>query len=248
MDWKNLLKPIAKGLFGKQQPFKYEKPAQKIYSLEKMLKDLIYIPPENWYKYAFSRDNINGRFNDLQRIEWAKKSILCGHEYANKIIDEFNTREPEKLAKYLNLDVKYPVLPDNTDRVLFADFAQPNRVQIFMDAIYRANRLLEREKVKKILGDVNIKNLILSHEIFHFLEDKYKSEIFTRTEKILLWSIGFIKNYSGIYALGEIAAMAFSQELNNLNYSPYVLDVFLIYDYSHEEASGLYEEILNLTA
>ena len=38
--------------------------------------------------------------------------------------------------------------------------------------------------------------------------------------------------------------MAFARELIGLSYSPYVMDVFLVYGYNPEEASGLYEEIM----
>ena len=116
-----------------------------------------------------------------------------------------------------------------------------------MDAVYRAEKLLHKKPVKDILTEhMKPAKVILSHEIFHCLEDKYSSEIFTRTEKIRLWSLGPLHNDSGIYALGEIAAMAFAQALNHLYYSPYVMDVFLVYDYSAEDASGLYEEMMTL--
>ena len=106
---------------------------------------------------------------------------------------------------------------------------------------------MQKRSVKRILGeDLSVVNLILSHEIFHFLEEKYKREIYTKTERVRLWSLGFLHNDSGIYALGEIAAMSFSQALNGLAYSPYVMDVFLVYDYSSEDASGLYEEMMQL--
>ena len=40
------------------------------------------------------------------------------------------------------------------------------------------------------------------------------------------------------------AAMAFAREITGISYSPYVMDVFLVYGYNPEEASGLYEEIM----
>ena len=61
-----------------------------------------------------------------------------------------------------------------------------------------------------------------------------------------MWELGPLHNDSGIYALGEITAMSFAQSLNGLAYSPYVMDVFLVYDYSAEDASGLYEEMMQL--
>jgi hypothetical protein len=40
--------------------------------------------------------------------------------------------------------------------------------------------------------------------------------------------------------------MAFAKQFVGISYSPYVMDVFLVYGYNPEEASGLYEEIMEL--
>ncbi len=251
MDWQYIrqkLRPIADGLFGKQRISRYEKPHYKVRELDYMLAKLVKIPALEWRNYAFSREILNGKFNDSQRLEWAKKSIECGTLYANKLIQEYNTSDSDELARALGLKVSYPQYPEKTDRVLFADFVMPDKINIFMDAIYRAERLLQKHAIKRVLTEkLNPAKLILAHEIFHFIEDKYKQEIFTKTEKIRLWSLGFLHNDSGIYALGEIAAMSFAEKLCDLPYSPYVMDVFLVYDYSPEDASGLYEEIMTLT-
>lgn len=91
---------------------------------------------------------------------------------------------------------------------------------------------------------LNITSLLLAHELFHYVEETRKKEIFTRTHQIRLWSLGPLHNDSGIMILGEIAAMAFAQKLVGIPYAPYVMDVFLVYGYSPEEASGLYEEMM----
>ena len=247
MNWQYIrekLKPIADGLFGKQRMPRYERPHYDIRPLEYMLERLVNIPDTSWQNYAFSREPLNGKFSDAQRTEWTRKAIDCGKDYAGKFTNNYGTDDPELLARKIGLDVYYPQYPEKTDRVLFADFVMPNRINIFMDAVYRAQKYLRRNNVKKSLGDISIQKIILAHEIFHFVEDKYQHEIFTRTEKIRLWTLGPLHNDSGIFALGEIAAMSFTQSLNHLQYSPYVMDVFLVYDYSAEEASGLYEEIM----
>ncbi|MBQ9628226.1 MAG: hypothetical protein IJR43_03060 [Synergistaceae bacterium] len=250
MNWeyiKQKLKPIADGLFGKQRITRYERPHYEIRKLDYMLGKLAMIPAIEWRHYAFSREPLNGKFSPSQRLEWMRKSIECGKIYAQRMIAEYESDDADIIAHRLGLEVFYPQYPEKTDRVLFADFIKPDRINIFMDAVNRAEKLLRKESVKKILGD-NIKpaKIILSHEIFHHIEEKYRHEIFTRTEKIRLWSLGPLHNDSGIYALGEIAAMSFAQELNHLTYFPYLMDVFLVYDYSPEEASGLYEEMMTL--
>ena len=250
MNWKYIklkLKPIADGLFGKQRVSRYEKPHYVIRPLDYMLGNLVKIPELDWRHYAFSREPLNGKFSPEQRLDWTQKSIECGKLYAEKMRSEFGSDNAEAIARGLGLEVFYPQYPEKTDRVLFAEFVKPNRINIFMDAIYRAERLMKDTKIERvILCRQNLANVILSHEIFHHVEEKFRHEIFTMTEKVRLWSIGPIHNDSGIFALGEIAAMSFAKELNHLPYFPYVLDVFLVYDYSAEDASGLYEEMMTL--
>ena len=210
-----------------------------------MLKDLTGIPFADWYRYAFSREPLNGKFHDDQRRKWMEQSISCGYQYADRVCREYHCQTPEELAEALGMKVSYPTFPEKTDRVLFAEFRVPDQISIYMDAIDRIRRYRHLPEVEEALTkELKITSLLLAHELFHFVEEAYKAEIFTRTEKIRLWSVGPLHNDSGIMILGEIAAMAFAQRLTGIPYAPYVMDVFLVYGYSPEEASGLYEEMM----
>ena len=239
------LKPITDGLFGKQRPVRYERPHFKVRPLVRMLQDMTSIPIEDMYAYAFSREPLNGKFDDGQRKSWMKQAVCCGREYAEKICCLYGVRSPEELSEAMGLKVEYPTFPENADRVLFAEFREPGNIKIYMDAVKKAHKFTERPEVKEVLTEqLDIKGLLLAHELFHFVEEKYKDEIFTKQEKIRLWSLGPLHNDSTVIALSEIAAMAFAQAITGIPYSPYVMDVFLVYGYSPEEASGLYEEIM----
>ncbi len=240
------LKPITDGLFGKQRKPLYERPHFQIRDLNEMLRDLTAIPDVNWYGYAFSREPLNGKFTDEQRRDWMEKSIACGRQYAHKMMDEYGTSDSAEMARKMGMVVTYPQFPDKTDRVMFAEFREPNNIKIFMDAVDKAEDLLQDPETAQILTPkLHVSKLLLAHELFHYVEEQYKNEIFTRQEKIRLWKVGPVHNDSEVIALSEIAAMAFAQEVNDLPYSPYVLDTFLVYGYSPEEASGLYEEMMD---
>lgn len=246
-EFQTALKPIADGLFGKQGGRAYERPHFDVRPLGEMLADLADIQPEEWYGYAFSREPLNGKFQDEQRRAWMEKSLACGREYARKICDKYQTGDPKELAKAMGMEVSFPEFPEKTDRVLFAEFRVPNKICIYMDAVKKAEKMFERPGVSEILTkELDISRLLLSHELFHCVEEQYHEEIFTKTEKIRLWSLGFLHNDSNIIALSEIAAMGFAQEIMGISYSPYLMDVFLVYGYSPEEASGLYEEMMEL--
>jgi hypothetical protein len=239
------LKPITDGLFGKQNARVYERPRFAVRPIEEMLKDLAKIQPEQWYTYAFSREPLNGKFKEEQRREWMRKSLACGREYAKKVCSEYGTRDPKELAASMGMDISYSDFPDKTDRVLFAEYRVPNKICIYMDAVKKAKKLFEEPGVLTLLSEeLDISRLLLAHELFHSVEERYKRVIFTQTEKVRLWKLGFLHNDSMVIALSEIAAMGFAQEIMGIPYSPYLMDVFLVYGYSPEEASGLYEEMM----
>lgn len=241
----NGLKTIRDGLIGKQNTNRYQRPHFTIRPLAAMLRDLVNMKPVDWYAYAFSREPLNGKFTDEQRIQYTKEAIACGVEYAQKIMKQYGSKSPVMIAEKMGMEVSYPDYPEKTDRVLFGEFKEPNKIMIYMDAVNKASKSLKEPGVKDVLtSHLNVKNLLLAHELFHNVEDKYRKEIYTRTKKIRLWHIGPLHNDSEIFTLGEIAGMAFAQELCGLPYSPFVMDVFLVYGYSPEEASGLYEEIM----
>lgn len=244
---KTALKPIAQGLFGKQQPVRYDRPHFKVRSVELMLEDLTAIPPVEWDQYAFSREPLKGRIPNDKRRSYMEKAMACGVEYAEKMHALYGSSDPDVLAEKMGMEVTRPEMPEKADRVLFAEFREPNKIHIYVDALKKCRRFEERPEVARLLGGLDIGKLLLAHELFHSVEERYKSEIYTHTEKIRLWKLGPVHNDSHIIALGEIAAMSFAQHLLGIPYSPYVMDMFLVYGYSPEEASGLYEEMMELS-
>lgn len=244
-EFQKALKPVTDGLFGKQRMRTYERPHFAVRPIGDMLEDLAEIPPEEWVTYAFSREPLNGKFKEEQRREWMKKSLECGREYAKKVCREYKSSDPKILADAMGMDISYPEFPDKTDRVLFAEYRVPDKICIYMDGVKKAEKLFEIPEVSRVLSEnLDVGRLLLSHELFHCVEERYKREIFTQTERVRLWSLGVFHNDSNVIAFSEIAAMGFAQEIMGISYSPYLMDVFLVYGYSPEEASGLYEEMM----
>lgn len=240
---KELLKPIADGLFGKQRTSYGEIPHYTVREVGMIVEDLCAIPEEDWGEYAFSREPLRGKFSEEQRAELTQKAISCGREYAAKMTAEYGSSDPKILAKRLGVEADYPNMPQNASRVLFAEFREPKTVHIYMDGVRKGEELMSEPGVREALGKLDIARLLLGHELFHFIEERYRKEIWTRTYKIELWHKPF-HNRSGVVVLGEIGAMAFTKELNRLSYSPYVMDAFLVYGYSPEASCGLYEEMM----
>ncbi len=240
------LRPLFDGIFGKQRTVLYKRPEFERRELDEMLKELAKIPLLHWDRYVFSREPLDGRISVNQRQVYMQKAWECGMEWADKLKVKYGNLSAERLADVLNMEVEYQTVPENTDRVLFAEFKEPNHIQVYMDAIHRVEDFLSLDSIKEIIGYINIDDILLLHEIFHSIEEKHKKEIYTKIEKIRLWSIGFLHYESCVVALSEIAAMAFAYRYSEIKFSPYLIDVILVYGYSKNEASGLYEEMIGL--
>lgn len=245
---KELAQPILKGMFGKQMPYHLRVASNEdkppVRPVGTIVEDLCRVPEEAWAKYAFSREPLNGKYTDEQRVALAAQAAECGREWAERLSKEHGTRDPAKLADKMGLTVDYPLMPQNASRVLFAEFIEPDKIFVYMDGVNKGKILLKEPGVREALGArFDIADLLLGHELFHRVELVQK-ELWTNTYRLELWRLGPVRNHSRVMVLGEIAAMAFTRALCGIPWSPYVMDAYLVYGYSPEAASALYEEMM----
>jgi len=226
------------------------KPVKINMSLSSMMSSLRDIDDEIWGEYAFSRDILRDRIPEEKKFEYISNSIRCGEEYADRILQETGQSGPREIANCLGLHVIPSDLPMTSKRVLFAQYTPPDQIEILQEPLAKYKAVLAHateEESAQLVAESEIRNVLLGHEIFHFLEDRYEDEIYTRTEKIRLWRILNFKNDSTVRALGEIAGMAFSKRLNHITYSPFLLDVLLFFGYNPEGANNIYQDIMAIS-
>jgi len=161
-------------------------------------------------------------------------------------MEKYNTDNPNILAEKLGLRVEYPDKPQSLARVLFAEFEDPDRIFIYMDGVQRGRDLLADTCVGTLLGNPKLTEVLLAHEIFHYVEQQNKNEIWTKNYRMDMSIAKIFRQRVGVAVLSEIAAMGFAGYLTSLPYLPYVMDAFLVYGYSPQAASALYEEMMKL--
>lgn len=212
-------------------------------SLAEMMEYLCGLPHEKICLYGFNRENIRDRLSMDTRQELIEKCIETGKKYSDELVQKYGTNDPVLLAKSIGLVIKRPDMPVGGGRVLFAEFEEPSEIRIYQDAIKNADRAIAENGLEKYFCNASVEDILISHEIFHCVEKEHKNDIFTLNYKISLWGIGCLKYTTHIVSLSEIAAMCFAQSLLNLQFSPYVLDVFLSYTYNKDAGGALYNEI-----
>ena len=214
-------------------------------SLTEMLSQLSQLSEAQWALYAFSREPLRQKFDVQTRIFLAKESADAGVNLAKPIRQE--GLSPESYAKRLGLLVERLGRPSDGSRVLFAQYFPSGKVRIYEDCLDKLETTLASLPLSAPTRK-EVASVLLAHELFHALEEKYATSIFTRSKRVLLWKIGRWKYTSPISCLSEIGAMAFARELCNLAYSPYLLDVLLVYGYNPAAAANLYRGILRVAA
>lgn len=216
-------------------------------ALQDMIQNLLLVDDETWGLYAFSRELLIKRIQPDQITEMIAKAIACGKEYAQKVIHEYGCCDVRKILDKLKLKIEFQGASMIGKQVLFARFTPPDKIEVMEEPVHQAVSFIHKKA--PILVDHfqqnGIMNTILGHELFHFIEEQNEQRIYTRTEKILLWNFLGFKNYSVIRTLGEIGAMAFTKELNGLDYSPFILDVLLYYGYDSSNAEKIYRSVLS---
>ena len=96
-----------------------------------MIEELGALTEEDWGKYAFSREPLERRFSNEQKMQYTHKANDCGREWAEKIARQYGTRNPGELAEKLGMKVKTPKVPVGGGLVLFAQFVEPDEITIF---------------------------------------------------------------------------------------------------------------------
>jgi hypothetical protein len=224
-------------------------PPVPVPELREMLETLIPVSDEAWGRYAFRRELLRRRFTDAQKQDLTRKALDCGAECARREAARCGTRDPGQIARERGALVSFPRRPGGgkfADRILFAQFTEPDKLEVFTDCIEKAGEVLEEQGLTAILDPAVIRDILLAHELFHVIEFQERATIYTQTQRIDLLPLKIIHNWSRILCLGEIAGMRFARELLGLNFSPYILDVFLLYLYRPQAAGDLYRSLLTI--
>ncbi|MGX7163857.1 hypothetical protein [Enterococcus massiliensis] len=210
-------------------------------NLEQIILELKQVPDVVWGKYQFQRDLLNKKITQQQKRQMIASSIACGIATARKIRREYGKKSSSEIFDEMGVSIRHSDEEQIGNRLLFALY-DPDRGVLLMD-----NPIKKFSEFSDQTGfnQEQIENYILSHELFHHIES-HDSEIYTQKTKIDLWKFLFYTYRSNVRALSEIAAMSFSKEFNQLDFSPYLLELVLVWPYDQGQTVKLYNEVKSL--
>jgi hypothetical protein len=214
-----------------------------------MIKDIITelksVDSHSWGIYTFKRDPVERKVTDKEKEEIIEKANECGRIEAASLKGKYGSKSCREYAENLGITITESNDESSRDYILFAKFNAPDKITVYMNNVRKTEEIVKKENLNRLLDGVKIDDVLIAHEMFHFIENSSK-DIYTRRKKIRLWKLGPIVYNSGLVAAGEIAAMAFARELLGLSYYPNLFDILLLLPHDEKKAVALYKEVHDL--
>lgn len=208
-------------------------------------QELSCFPESVWISYAKSRDPLTRLVSLEDYTSHFHAARKCGMDLAHQTRQQWGNISCQELAEKLGVRVERLPMPDGDGLLTFACYHEPDYIQVFTDNAVATQTLIQESGGIEFLGDVDICEMLLAHELFHVLQERDPS-LYVNQKHVQNWKFGPIKRFSKLLSLEEVAAMAYAQELLQLSHTPYLYDVLMLLPQATMQAKQLYERLLLL--
>ena len=205
-------------------------------------QELSCFPEEVWISYAKAREPLTRLVSLEDYTSHFHAARKCGMGLAHLARRQWDGLSCEEMAQQLGVRVQRLPMPEGEGMLTFAMFHEPDLIQVFTDNAEATELLLRESGGTEFLGEVDICEMLLAHELFHAMQLQHP-ELYVNKKHIRLWKIGPFERYSALLSLEEIAAMAFAETLLGLDHTPYVYDVLMLLPQATMEARKLYDRL-----
>lgn len=215
--------------------------------LADILTTLKAVPDEVWDTYALRNEPLKYKLAAADQADFLQLAHRTGIRLAHRVWGQYPDQSLSDIYRALGIQLHELSDEDGGHYTMFACYTEPDKVELYTETIRLAEESLREENCTAVLAGIQIRDILLAHELFHYYECTLSAEELPTKQKLLtLWHIGRFQYKSSIISLNEIAAMAFAKEYLSMPYSPYILDVLLLYHSNRRMAMELYEYICKL--
>jgi len=210
--------------------------------IQEFARNLAGFGDDQWLAYNMKREPLAGRLSNTQKHDLYFGAVACGQEQARLMRGARKDATVPELAESLGVKITMdPVVSDGVFTT-FATYSTRDGVTIYADNATATDDLIAREGLEDLSGGIAMRDLLLAHELFHFVENR-TPDLFIHKKHVLIFKVGALEYRSKLMCLSEVAAMAFAQELTGLPCSPYVFDVIMLYAKNPQRAKQQYDMI-----
>ena len=166
-----------------------------------------------------------------ERSDVVRMALDAGATLAQDLVARHATRDPQRLAEYLEVRV-VPI--DDAGRygtiLQYAEYrSRRPEIRVYRRSMDRLNRLLAQPPVAERLGMRDATPGFLAHELFHHLDNLPGRQPLRRRRQVVTLRLGRFRVRSGLITVPEIAAGSFAQALLSLPFHLKLLDLLAIF-------------------
>ena len=205
-------------------------------------RELAGLPESVWIAYAHSREPLRRLVAPEDYAGHFHAADECGVEMARQVREKWGDISCRELADRLKVKLEFPAMPEGGGMLTFACYFEPDRIQVYTDNAEATRSLIKESGGSEYLGDVDISQMLLAHELCHVLQHR-QPELYTNQKHIRLWKLGSWERRSRLVSLEEVGAMAFAREMLGLPHSAYVYDVLMLLPQATPEAQRLFTQL-----
>lgn len=164
------------------------------------------------------RDVVFGRIPSERYQELIDFGWETGESAARSLAARLKTTLPSEMAQKLNLSILSEDWEEGRSSVkVYSEYEDRfGRITLHPNIIREGLERLNKKGFCFVENYEAARELFLAHEIFHFMECR-ELGLTSRKKEIVTLKIGRLKICSGVRALGEIAAHAFTRVLIGVN-------------------------------
>ncbi|HET7580261.1 MAG TPA: hypothetical protein VFK33_13365 [Bacillales bacterium] len=194
----------------------------------------------DWGMYLSSRGSLFKKMTGMQIKQVIEGSLKCAEEQFEK----FRSTDLLDFAKAETIRIQEDDSPVQEAYLQLAFYKpKPPLIQISTKAIERIKDVIIEEQLSSLLGEVDLRRLVIAHEMFHHIESK-EPEIFTQKPNVELKRFGRFRYRTRVTAASEMAAVHFSKLKLGLDYNPAVIEILLTYSVDQQRARAIMGQLI----
>lgn len=218
-------------------------------AVEDWLRELARMPERVWAEYARRQDPLKGLVSPERYLDMYRQASACGQDEAVRLARELPGRAPDEAARELGVAVRDLPMAEGAGQVTFACFLEPDEIEVYQDNVDATQALLDEGGLSVVLGEMSVRDVLLSHELFHVVCDRARRdgrELYPDRRLVDLPGPHFLHRTSTLPSLEEVAAMAFARAFAPCPCEPYALNVLMLLATVPEQAREHYVAITDI--
>lgn len=201
--------------------------------------ELIKIPNDALSLYLLNQDRFKHKLSLETKKDIIVQSINEGTIQAQLLRQKYPKYQVKDLIEALDIKLVYLNETNPEDYIMLAHYFD-NTITLYQENINKLTLFIKELDID-ILNHINITDIILAHELYHYLEDQ-NQDLYTNNVKVKLFK--YFKKTVSISSACEIGAMAFAQSLLDLSFSPIIFSYPTIYIFNPLNSEPLYQTML----